>query len=122
MIHEEKQTFDHNLIKLVSDPEVNRVKKRLCFDQRWLQWREITEVVENGWQQEQAGTRIFQVCSKIKSYRLTLLKWSKGLMTNSGKQIQKLKLEMEELNRQRENRDWQTWDRLKMTLHGAYKE
>lgn len=121
VLQEEKQTSDHHLLILVSDPEVSQVRKRLCFDKRWLQLREVIEVVEQGWKQEQAGTFMHRVCSKIKSSWVALLKWSKRLLTNSGKKIKELKREMEELSKQKGSRDQQTWDRVKAKLQVAYK-
>lgn len=115
VIYKEKQTSDHYLIVLNSNPEVRKVRKRFYFDQRWLQWREVSDVVEKGWMQAQAGTYMHQVCSKIKTCRVALLKWSKGLLINSSKQIkelkmklEELKMKLEELSQQKGNRDWHT--------------
>lgn len=103
----EKQTSDHCLLILDTELEGNKLKRRFCFDQRWPQWREIDEVVEKAWKEEQQGTLMFQVCSRIKSCRVALLKWNKGHDTNSAKQIKNMKLEIEELNKMRGGRDWQ---------------
>lgn len=81
----EKQTSDHSLLILDTEPEGKKLKKRFCFDQRWLQWREIDEVVEKSWNEEQNGTLMYQVCSRIRNCRVMLLEWSKGLETNSKK-------------------------------------
>lgn len=48
------------------------------------------------------ATSLFQ----IKSCRVALLKWSKGLLTNSGKQIKELKIEIEKLGKQKGSKDW----------------
>lgn len=45
---------------------------------------------------------MYQVCSRIKAYRVELLKWSQGKNLNSGKQIKDLKMEMENLSKRGE--------------------
>lgn len=64
---------------------------------------------------------MYQVCSRIKKCRVALLKWSKGLQTNSSKQIMNLKNEMEAMSSLRGDRDWQKWTQLKGRLNEGYK-
>lgn len=46
VIQVEKQSSDHSLFFLVTELEIVKFKKRFCFDQRWLQWGKIDEVVD----------------------------------------------------------------------------
>lgn len=72
---------------------------------------------------ELRAKRNFNVSSKLQNMELQveLLKWSKGLNTNSSKQIKEIKIEMKDLKRNGGDRDWQYWAHLKMRLHEAYK-
>lgn len=117
----EKQSSDHRLLILITEPEVVKFKKSFCFDQRWLQWGDIDEVVDRDWKRDQEGTTMYKVCSRIKTCRVDLLKWSKGVITNSRKQITDLKLEMEEMSRWGGDWHWQHWYHLKRRLHEAYR-
>lgn len=74
VINVEKQTSDHSLLVLTTEPAVPKHKKRFCFDQRWLQWRDSNEVVEKIWNKGQEGSRVYHVCSRIKNCRIELLK------------------------------------------------
>lgn len=56
VLHVEKQSSDHSLLALETEPAKHKFKKRFCFDQSWLQRQDITEVVENAWRKEQDGT------------------------------------------------------------------
>lgn len=47
--HMEKQTSNHSLLVLETEPVVHKFKNRFCFDQRWLQRLEITEIVKKAW-------------------------------------------------------------------------
>lgn len=90
---------------LVTEPELCKVKKRFCFDKRWLQWKDIDRVVEGAWNQEQKGSLMYKVCARIRICRVEILKWSKRLPRNSKKQIQALKQDMDELC-SKGDRDW----------------
>lgn len=77
VIQVEKQSSDHSLLVLVAEPEIVKFKRRFYFDQTWLQWGDINEVVDRAWNREQVGTFMSKVCSRIKACRVDLLKWSK---------------------------------------------
>lgn len=55
---------------------------------------------EGAWNQEQECSLMYQVCARVRTYRVALLQWSKGLTTNSRKEIQALKFEIDEFSRQ----------------------
>lgn len=59
VLHIEKQTSDHSLLVLETEPAVHKFKKRFCFDQWWLQRPKITEVVEKAWRKEQTGSFMY---------------------------------------------------------------
>lgn len=122
VLHIDKQSSDHSLLILDTKPLLCKYKSRFCFDKRWLLWEDIDRVVEGAWNMEQEGSLMYQVCARIRGVRAALFKWSKGLTTNSRKRIEALKLEMNELNSQEGQRDWQQWFKLRGHLHEAYKQ
>ncbi|XP_027102977.1 uncharacterized protein [Coffea arabica] len=90
--HVETKAFDHCLLVL----DTKLVERRFTFDRRWLGHRDIGEVIDKAWGEQQGGSRMFKVQRKIKQVRLNLLSWSKQCFCNSKKLIEQVKKEIKE--------------------------
>lgn len=75
--HVVKQTYDHYLLVLDSNPEEGRIKRRFCFDKRWINKPEVEDMIKNVWEHECVGSPMFMVTSKIKRCRMALLQWNR---------------------------------------------
>ncbi|GER44479.1 S-adenosylmethionine:tRNAribosyltransferase-isomerase [Striga asiatica] len=56
-------------------PDISLPKKMLYFDRKWIAKTGIQEVIAQVWTSQHSGTPMFQVQSKIKDTRISLLKW-----------------------------------------------
>lgn len=79
-------------------------------------------IVKNAWEPQQLGSRQYQLQNKIKKCRGGILKWQKKAGTHSAVQIKKIKEEMEVMQEQGGNRDWNEWRDLKDELSRAYEQ
>lgn len=120
--HIEQQLSDNSMLILYTNPDIERKKRRFCFDKRWLSMTGVEEVIRKAWYSECIGSSMFQVTQKIKRCRLELLKWNNNQECNSTVRIQKLKEEMSEMKKTGGQRDWDKWNSLKGQLDKAYKD
>lgn len=65
---------------------------------------------------------MFQVCGRIKSCRVALLKMKREHQINSGKAIRELKAKMEGLQQQGKDRNWAEWQQLQKDLEEEYRK
>ncbi|GER33186.1 retrotransposon protein [Striga asiatica] len=76
-----RSSSEHNLILLTESPSTPHPQKRFHLDRRWIGKEGIHEVISKAWNTQHFGTPIFQVQSKIKETRISLLKWSRNFRT-----------------------------------------
>lgn len=50
--HIHNEASDHRMLLLDTEPVGRRWKKRFYFDKRWLQYKEVHNVVGNAWRKE----------------------------------------------------------------------
>lgn len=85
--HVLKQSSDHNLLLLHTQPPKPKHKPRFYFDQRWTQREGFAGVVQQAWAQQSFGSSMYQVLCKIKQCRIAIIKWKNKASTNSAVQI-----------------------------------
>lgn len=75
MVHRvQKQTSDHCLLLLENKPQRQQPPKCLYFDKRWLGIPDFEKEVEMARHAPQQGSPMYQVCCRIRSCRVALLK------------------------------------------------
>ncbi|XP_071916232.1 uncharacterized protein [Coffea arabica] len=89
--HVEKQTSDHCLLILDTNPQKIRVKRRFYFDQRWAKDKESDTIIKKAWGLEQHGSWMYRVVRSIKECRLALIEWNKRVRSNAKVKIQEIK-------------------------------
>nr|XP_027100870.1 uncharacterized protein LOC113719906 [Coffea arabica] len=105
-----------------TNPGIGRKKKRFYFDKRWLHKEGIQEVVEQAWNKEEHGSKMFKVTRKIRNCRIELLKWRNKVQSNSRSKINDLKQELDRVrNSDSDKRNGEVRE-LKKQLAEAYKE
>ena len=120
--HIETLASDHSMLLLDTNPGIERKKKRFYFDKRWLQKEGIQQVVEQAWNREEQGSKLFKVTRKIRNCRIELLKWRNNVQANSRSKIEGLKQDLEKTrNAGLANKKEELQD-LKRQLANAYKE
>ncbi|CAA0810710.1 Unknown protein, partial [Striga hermonthica] len=96
--------------------------KKIRFDSNWIKKEGIGDVIKEAWNQQQEGTPMFRVHEKIKTTRLALLIWNRGIHTNAEHKIKRLSSQLEDMKDLGGNRDWMEWDKLKKELDKAYEQ
>ena len=69
-------------------------RKRFQFDRRWLQYKDVEEVVRKAWNKQCNGSKLFKDKNKIKYCKMDLLNWNRNLNGNIGKLIKNIKKEL----------------------------
>lgn len=120
--HIDTLASDHSILLLDTNPGIGRKKKRFYFDKRWLHKEGIQEVVEQAWNKEEHGSKMFKVTRKIRNCRIELLKWRNKVQSNSRSKINDLKQELDRVrNSDSDKRNGEVRE-LKKQLAEAYKE
>lgn len=70
-----KQASDHCMLIMDIQPTRQHTTPRLFFDKRYLEVPGFKDEVARAWNSPQQGTLMFQDCSRIKNYRIALLKF-----------------------------------------------
>lgn len=73
---------------------------------------DFDKVLSRAWNEQHSGSPMFQVCEKIKSCRVAMLKLRGTSIMNSAQTIQDIKAKMELLQEDGGSRNWQTWKKL----------
>ena len=102
-------------------PCPTRKKKRFYFDKRWLQREEINDIIKQAWDQDDEGTRMFRVISKVKRCRVTLLQWKNKIQGNARENIEALKCQLQELKTRDFEGKRDVRNGLKKSLKEAYR-
>ncbi|XP_071903082.1 uncharacterized protein [Coffea arabica] len=119
-LHIESIASDHSMLLLETEKERKRWKKRFQFDKRWLQHKDIEDVVKKAWSVQCEGTRWFKIKEKIKNCRLALLKWSSSKKGNSLDRIKWCKDQIEEIKASEAENKGPRIQELKEHLKVAY--
>lgn len=116
-----KQTSDHSLLLLENKPQGQQMSRRFYFDKQFLDLPDVESVIQNAWNSSCLGSPMFQTCSRIKQYRLTLLRIKRDHQMNSQKCITDIKRRIASLQLQGQFRDWIEWKQLQHNLSTTYK-
>lgn len=120
--HVPRQSSDHMLLLLDTDPQRVKTKARFIFYSRWTKIQGAEELVRDTWKQSVNGSKMFKVQKKLKLCKLNFIKWGKTNKRNAMEQIGLIQKEMEAMQELGGNRDWERWKQLKYHLNKAYKE
>lgn len=88
--HAQKQTSDHCLLMLENKPSRLHIAKRFYFDRRFLKVSDFEQVVNGAWNAQHFSTPMFQVCERIKSCGVALLKLRGKNKMNSDQDIMEI--------------------------------
>lgn len=77
VLHVERQTSDHNLLVLDTNPNQRKRRPRFYFDKIWLQKLGIDVLIRQVWNADCEGSFMHKVPMKIKRCHVELLKWSR---------------------------------------------
>lgn len=120
--HIENEASDHCLLLLDTKPSLRKKKKRFFFDRRWLEYREVDEIVRKGWEVEQNGSYGIRLARKIKRTRWALSDWHKKIKLNSKLEINRIKEEIQVLRRGVAHGNNRLIEGLKKQLAQAFKK
>ncbi|KAL3536250.1 hypothetical protein ACH5RR_004711 [Cinchona calisaya] len=77
--HIKNEASDHSMIVLDILYSLEKKKRRFQFDRRWFMSKEPEKIIADVWKQDQDGSKMYKVSSKIKKCRLALLQWIRKL-------------------------------------------
>lgn len=120
--HIPKFASDHSFLLLEDQVGLPPQARRFFLDKRYLDLPDFEQAVTIAWTSSHEGTKMFQVCENIKSYRIELLKLCKLHKMNSGLAIKELSGKLELLENTVGTRDWEEWHKLKKELANEYKK
>lgn len=73
-------------------------------------------MVQSRWNINVAGSRMFQFQRKLKNVRTSLIEWRKKENTNSKKQIENIKIQIDRMYGESGKKDWDSWEKLRCCL------
>lgn len=79
------------------------------------------EIVEQTWEKTVAASRVFKVKQKLKWCEHSFIKWRKKKKYNTRNEIDLLLKEIEHMQTQESDRNWERWRQLKAGVDAAYK-
>lgn len=106
MTHILRQSSDHSLLILDTQPLRVKTKARFIFDSRWTTMADCEELTKEEWEKPVGGSRMFSVQRKLKSCKIRFIEWRKGQQGNARKEIEVTVKEMEEMQKSEGSRDW----------------
>ncbi|XP_027124181.1 uncharacterized protein [Coffea arabica] len=89
--HIHVEASDHCMMLLEIEPIRRNWKRRFYFDRKWLEYKEVREVIKKAWGNKQEGSRFFRLQNRIKECRFELMRWNKKLKGNAKKDIEEVK-------------------------------
>lgn len=122
VLHVIKQASDHAMLVMDTQPQRIRTRSRFIFDSRWANMQGAEELVRETWEQPVQGSRQFKVKQKLNHCKVQFLEWRKVNKRNARRDIEIIQKEMEAMQAEGGNRDWNKWKQLKCHLDEAYKE
>lgn len=122
VLHLEKQSLNHSILVLNSNPKVTKYKRRFFLNNQLLDNTTIINTIGQAWNQPQRSHFMIQVRDKIKETYIALLKLKGSLDHNSAHTINSVKIEIEQIQIQGSLRKWSKWSALKKQLDQAYNE
>lgn len=75
------QVSDHSMLMLYDNLQKQKMKSRFIFYTRWCSMRGCAKTVQNYWNIEVEGSRMFKFHNKLKYFRQGLLEWRKKRRT-----------------------------------------
>ncbi|XP_071914130.1 uncharacterized protein [Coffea arabica] len=120
--HLDTYASDHSILCLDTEPDKEKRKKKFYFDKRWLQKKEVQQVVEQAWQIDEPGSRMFKVIKKIRNCRIELLKWRNTFQADSKRRIVEIGKALEKVRVSDSDNKKEQVAELKNQLKEAYKE
>ncbi|CAA0837913.1 Unknown protein, partial [Striga hermonthica] len=115
-----KGASDHSMLLLDYGKAQSRPQRRFSFDKRWLRIDGCAETVKKAWSNHHLGTPLFILKEKVKCTRIALLQWSSQFRKQRLGRINDLTAQLEALNDEGRNKDWDAWDRIKRDLNEAH--
>lgn len=79
------------------------------------------DVIQDGWNVDVEGSRMFKLHKRVKHCRERLLEWRKKENTNSKIQIENIRGQMARMQDEGGQREWDSWYKLRTQLDEAYK-
>ncbi|XP_071926048.1 uncharacterized protein [Coffea arabica] len=119
---EDEGEIRQSILCLDTEPDKEKRKKKFYFDKKWLQKKGVQQVVEQAWQIDKPGSRMFKVTKKIRNCRIELLKWRNTFQANSKTKIVEIGKALEEVRVSDSNNKKEQTAELKNQLKEAYKE
>ncbi|CAL1369951.1 unnamed protein product [Linum trigynum] len=95
--HFTDQGSDHWALLLSDKPYVRMCRPLFRFDARWADNTVVRAMVSYVWQEQIQGTPMFQLWERLKKLRPLLYDWSRAGTTNSLRNIQTLRNEIERI-------------------------
>ncbi|CAL1403132.1 unnamed protein product [Linum trigynum] len=95
--HFTDQGSDHRALLLSDKPYVRMCRPLFRFDARWADNPEVKAMVSYVWLEQIQGNPMFQLWERLKKLRHLLYDWSRAGTTNSLRNIQTLKIEIERI-------------------------
>ncbi|XP_027095016.2 uncharacterized protein [Coffea arabica] len=120
--HMDTYASDHSILCLDTDPEKGKRKQRFFFDKRWLHKEGVQQVVEQAWQKDEPGSRMFKITRKIRNCRIELLKWRNTFQANSKRKIVEVRKRLEAVSSSEAASKKEMMTELKNQLKEAYQE
>ncbi|CAA0831590.1 Unknown protein, partial [Striga hermonthica] len=112
---------DHSMLLLDYGKAQPRLQRRFTFDKRWLEIDGCAEIVKKAWSTHHQGTPLFILKEKVKCTRIALLHWSSQFRKQRLGRINELTTQLEALNEEGRDKDWDAWDRIKRDLNEAHR-
>lgn len=104
--HLAKQTSDHLLLVLDTQPNRQSSRSRIIFYSRWANMNGVEDLVKEAWGTSVQGSRMFRVQQKLKLCKIRFLEWRKTHNNNSRAEIDRIQREMVAMQKQEGSRDW----------------
>lgn len=96
-----RQSSDHALLVLDTNPQRTKTRARFIFDSKWTQLPKCEEMVKTEWDKPVQGSSMFRVKQKLKLCKNSLIKWRKTHNRNASMTIESIQQEMEVMQGQR---------------------
>ena len=114
---------DHHAVMVDCKGEaVQHYKKKhqFRFEAMWVKREGCEEVIQKAWEAQQEGTRMFQLCQKIKGCRMALIEWNKQGILSMPSKIKGLRAKLSNMDSNIQEL-WQDHSRLS-ERHATRKE
>lgn len=97
VLHVLRQSSNHSLLTLDTRPQRKKTKSRFIFENRWTAYQVCETLVKEAWATSFSGSRMYQVCQKLKGCKFKFLQWRKAQKHNARQEVEMLQQEMENM-------------------------